>query len=174
MSTSAVARHSAATPMKDPAYSCPGTMSFNASASCGPSAAAISVPTITSEMAVLACPGGTHSAAAKRCCSWNARFEPSTSADAQSSTKSCRTTDQAIAHAATEASSALAMNARRRPIRCITSAAGIVERASPRMMQETGSVARPGDGASWLPRMPPSSVIVIIPEADSACAAVST
>jgi len=85
-----------------------------------------------------------------------------------------RTTAQAITHAAAEASSALAMNARRRPIRCMTSAAGIVERARPRMTQEIGSVARPGDGASWLPRMPPSSVIVIIPEADSACAAVST
>ncbi len=81
---------------------------------------------------------------------------------------------QATVPAAHAASSALAMKARRRPIRCMIIAAGIVDSASPMIVQETGSVASPGDGANWLPRIPPSSVIVIIPDAESACATVRT
>ena len=60
---------------------------MQASASCGPTTAAASVPSMTVEIARLASPAGTLSAAANRCCCWNARFTPSTSDAAHSRMK---------------------------------------------------------------------------------------
>ena len=65
------------------------------------------------------------------------------------------------------------MKARRRPKRCIASAAGTVERASPTINSDNGRVASCGAGASRLPRIPPSRNMVIIPAAENACATAS-
>ena len=116
----------------------------------------------------------TLSAAAMRCCCWKAGVEPSTRVAAHSSTKLCCVTAQATASAATAASDALATKALRRPMRSISSAAGIAVAARPTIVSATGSVASCGMGASWLPRMPPSRNTVIMPAADSACAKAST
>jgi len=167
-SVMAAAMQSAATPINEPAYSCPGTRSLSASAICGPIAAATSVPIITIETAWLTLPGGTLSADAKRCCCWNARLAPSTSVAAHSSQKLACTTAHATASAATAASSALAMKALRRPMRSMISAAGIAVTASPTTVSDTGSVAICGSGASSLPMIPPRRKIVIMPAAESA------
>ena len=62
------------------------------------------------------------------------------------------------------------MKARRRPKRCMASAAGTVASATPTITSARGSVASCGAGASSLPTIPPSRNIVIIPAAERPCA----
>jgi hypothetical protein len=53
-------------------------------------------------------------------------------------------------------------------MRFIKNAAGIVASAIPMMLIVTGSVASAGDGANWLPMIPPSSSTVAGPHVASA------
>jgi hypothetical protein len=84
-----------------------------------------------------------------------------------------RQIDHATMSEARPAQAALNMNARRRPMRCISRAPGSVVSARPMIDIDTGNVASEGSGASRAPRMPPNTTMTTVPEADKACASAS-
>lgn len=79
---------------------------------------------------------------------------------------------QAQSSAPIAATSALAMKARLRPIRCINSEAGKEVTAKPRMDIDKGSVAKAGSGAMRVPTIPPKETRMMVPHAAKAWARV--
>ena len=66
------------------------------------------------------------------------------------------------------------MNPARRPNRCISAESGVADSIEPSTINEIGSVARQGLGASDWPASPPMVKIIGICEPRTACAATST
>ena len=75
----------------------------------------------------------------------------------QKKKKLCWAIARAEPRAANEPTMAAMMKARFRPIRFISRAAGMVNRATPTTMNAMGSVAHAGEGASSEPTIPPAS-----------------
>ncbi len=72
---------------------------------------------------------------------------------------------QAHSSAANTATQALPIIAGRRPMRCMSRAAGIEADATPSTASETGSVASSGSGAISVPTIPPNENSVKVPQA---------